>query len=380
MSAGGKTFDIDGVVGGKTQISNGASQMTLEFTGLRVINVENLGGNPAGAAGTDVRKVDLVGSLQEHLGSGAKGNGKKELRNVGPSVSYKLRDAAGQAREFNNYMVPVELDGVRVFLVGARDKPEQEMRYLRIPADDKDSIDGWARLRMGLLDPALRSKAAARYVAIASPPDKPEMAAQLTTTAERALGLFAGAESVLPKGAAAPADPRAGLQAISDFIEGSVPEADRVRISEVLLRILNGTLFELLNLTRENAGLAPLQADAKTQSFMTQAVLSLSDSFFYPAPVLLELADFKQVQASVFQVARAPGKKLVYLGAVLLIVGVFAMLYIRERRLWVWIAPADAQHGQGTKVVAAMSTTRRTLDIDAEFEQLKQSILKGTPA
>jgi cytochrome c biogenesis protein len=372
MSAGGKTFDIDGVVGGKTQISNGASQMTLEFTGLRVINVENLGGNPAGAAGTDVRKVDLVGSLQEHLGSGAKGNGKKELRNVGPSVSYKLRDAAGQAREFNNYMVPVELDGVRVFLVGARDKPEQEMRYLRIPADDQDSIDGWARLRMGLLDPALRSKAAARYVAIASPPDKPEMAAQLTTTAERALGLFAGAESVLPKGAAAPADPRAGLQAISDFIEGSVPEADRVRISEVLLRILNGTLFELLNLTRENAGLAPLKADDKTQAFMTQSVLSLSDSFFYPAPVLFQLTDFTQVQASVFQVARAPGKKLVYLGAILLIVGVFAMLYIRERRLWVWLTPA----ANGTKITTALSTTRRTLDADAEFEQLKRQILK----
>ena len=378
MAAGGKTFDIEGVVGGKTQISNGASQVTLEFTGLRVINVENLGGRPGGDAGsgsaTDVRKVDLVGSLQEHLGSGAKGNGKKELRNVGPSISYKLRDAAGQAREFNNYMLPVELDGARVFLVGARDKPEQDMRYLRIPADDKDSIDGWARLRTGLLDPALRSKAAARYVTLASPPDKPEMAAQLTTTAERALALFAGAESALPKGAAAPADPRAGLQAISDFIEGSVPEADRVRISQVLLRILNGSLFELLNLTRENAGLPALQPDDKTQAFMTQSVLSLSDSFFYPAPLILTLTDFKQVQASVFQVARAPGKTLVYLGAVLLIIGVFAMLYIRERRLWIWVSPAA--NGDGTNVAAAMSTTRRTLDADAEFERIKSAVLK----
>ena len=110
---------------------------------------------------------------------------------------------------------------------------------------------------------------------------------------------------------------------------------------------------------------------------MTQAVLSLSDSYFYPAPVLLELADFQQVQASVFQVARAPGKTLVYLGAVLLIVGVFAMLYIRERRLWVWIAPAS--EGEGTKVTTAMSTTRRTLDADAEFQQLKQAILKEAP-
>ena len=375
MRSGGKPFEVDGVVGGKTQISNGDAKMTLEFTGLRVINVENLGGSPAGGGATDVRKVDLVSSLQDHLGSGAKGNGKKELRNVGPSVSYKLRDASGQAREFNNYMVPVELDGVRVFLAGARDKPDQEMRYLRIPADDKDSIDGWTRLRAGLLDPAMRTQAAARYVRLATPADKPEMAAQLTATAERALALFAGAESARPKNGADAAEPRAGLQAISDFIEGSVPDAERERISQVLLRILNGSLFELLNLTRAEAGLAALQPDDKMQAFMTQSVLSLSDSFFYPAPVLFELTGFTQVQASVFQVARAPGKKLVYLGAVLLIIGVFAMLYIRDRRLWIWLTPS----GTGTRITTAMSTTRRTLDADAEFEQLKRQLLKEAP-
>lgn len=372
MAAGGRPFEIEGNVGGSAQISNGDAKLTLEFTGLRVINVENLGGNRAGGGATDVRKVDLVNSLKDHLGSGARGIGKKELRNVGPSISYKLRDASGQAREFNNYMLPVELDGQRVFLAGARDKPEQEMRYLRIPADDKDSVDSWARLRAALLDPALRSQAAARYVALATPSGKPEMAAQLTTTAERALSLFAGAEPTRPTDSADPNRPTGGLQAISDFIESSVPEADRGRISEVLLRILNGSLFELLGITRESAGLPALPPSEQTQAFMTQSVLSLSDSFFYPAPVLFELADFKQVQASVFQVARAPGKTLVYLGAVLLIVGVFAMLYIRERRLWVWLAPA----GRGTKITTALSTTRRTLDADAEFEQLKLQILK----
>jgi cytochrome c biogenesis protein len=114
---------------------------------------------------------------------------------------------------------------------------------------------------------------------------------------------------------------------------------------------------------------------------MTQAVLALSDVPLYPAPVLLQLSDFTQVQASVFQVARAPGKKVVYLGCALLILGVFAMLYIRERRLWIWFSP-DA--GAGTDVNAithatmALSTNRKTMDGDREFDQLKARLLGQT--
>ena len=372
MTEGGKAFEVSGTIGASTVITNGAAKSTLEFSGLRVINVENLS-NPSGSSGADVRKVDLASTLREHLGSGAKANKQRELHNVGPSIGYKLRDAAGQAREFNNYILPIELDGLRVFLVGTRDSPNDNMRYLRIPADDSDSIEGWARLRAALLTPALREQAADRYAALATPAEKPEMGPQLKATASRALALFAGADAVPPGGKAT-----GGLQAISDFIESSVPEADRPRISEVLLRILNGSLFELLNLSRTSAGRQPLTPNEKTQAFMTQAVLSLSDSFFYPAPVILQLADFTQVQASVFQVTRAPGKTLVYLGAGLLIVGVFAMLYIRERRLWIWLAPpqGDAAPAGGTNAVVAMSTTRRTLDADAEFERLKKAIFK----
>ena len=396
MTAGGKEFTLDGTVGGTTAVSVGDAKMSVEFTGLRLINVENLSGGDDAAIGasadraTELPAVDLIGAMAtgigEHMGSGAKVRKKKELHNVGPSFSYKLRDAAGQAREFNNYMLPVDLDGQRVFLAGMRDKPDQAMRYMRIPADDADSVKGWVRLREALLDPTLRATAAARYVALATPLDKPQMAPQLTATALRALALFAGAESAPVRTAgtdstskafrtAAIVAPHAGLQAISDFMEASVPETERNRISEVLLRILNGSLFELLNMTREKAALAPLIPGLKTQTFMTQAVLSLSDSFVYPAPVLLELTNFKQVQASVFQVARAPGKTLVYIGAGLLIVGVFAMLYIRERRLWIWLSPQPADRTR-THVRLAMSTTRRTLDADAEFERLKQAILK----
>lgn len=369
MNSRGNAFDVAGTVGDSTTLSNSQQKITLEFTGLRVINVENLGSTDGG---TDVRKVDLVRSLQQHLGSGAKAPDDKTLRNVGPSVSYKLRDASGQAREFHNYMLPVELDGQRVFLAGVREDPSAPFRYLRIPADDTDSLDTWMRLHGALQDPMLRERAIARYVAKAIDGDKPELAQQLTVSARRGLHLFAGVEPVEPGGPLT-----GGLQALADFMQANVPEAERARTSEVLIRILNGVLFELAQMTREAAGLPPLPGDEKTQAFMTQAVLSLSDAGFYPAPVLLQLTDFEQVQASVFQLARAPGKKLVYLGCLLLVIGVFAMLYVRERRLWIWLQPAE---DGGTRLTTALSSTRKTLDADREFDSLKAALLAATPA
>ncbi|MCV2360416.1 cytochrome c biogenesis protein ResB [Paucibacter sp. TC2R-5] len=370
-----KPFTIEGRVGGSTELKSDEQTLKLEFAGLRVINVENLGGAPT-AGGTDVRKVDLVNSLQSHLGSGAKTRTDKELRNVGPSFSYRLRDASGQAREYNNYMVPVELDGQRVFLAGVRESTSETFRYLRIPADDKMSMDGWLQLRQALLDPAERERAAKRYAEAATPTDKPQMTPQLQATARRALALFAGAEGVKADNKSG-ANLPGGLPALSQFIESEVPEAERQRVSEVLLRILNGSLFELYKQNRLQAGLPAAPADAATQAFMTQSVLALSDSMFYPAPVLLQLDEFKQVQASVFQVTRAPGQKLVYLGAILLIIGVFAMLYVRERRLWVWLEPAPGQ-GEATRIRMALSCSRETPDTATEFTQLKHDILKDS--
>lgn len=368
---GAQDSDLDGRVGATTSLKgDGGEIYGLEFSGLRVINVENFG-KPEGA--TDVRKVDLVGRLEQHLGSGAKGPGDKSLRNVGPSFSYKLRDASGQAREYNNYMLPVELDGRRVILLGVRDTPADNFRYLRVPVDDKDSIDGWLAMRRALADPAQRLRAAKHYALGATPSDRPQMQAQLEATALRTLTLFAGAEGLK---ADAPAKDAAvgGLPALSQFIEREVPEAERARVSEVLLRILNGSLFELHKLAQEQLGRpAPAPSD-QTQAFMTQAVLSLSDSMFYPAPALLQLDDFQQVQASVFQVTRAPGRMLVYLGAVLLIVGVFAMLYIKDRRLWLWLEAAPGRTEQ-TRVRMALSSNRETPDLPAEFDALKQRLL-----
>ncbi|MDP3138467.1 MAG: cytochrome c biogenesis protein ResB, partial [Burkholderiaceae bacterium] len=372
LSLGGKSFDIDGVIGGSSQLTKGqdaaADKLTLEYTGLRVINVENFGGDKGGAI--DPRKVDLRESINSRMGAANKSAVKKELRNVGPSISYKLRDAAGQAREFHNYMLPVQFDdagAVPVFLMGVRETPSEPFRYLRMPADEQGLTDGFLRLRDALADSALREQAVARYAVRAVDTARPELASQLGASASRALALFAGV-GVTPKAGQTTAG---GLQAISDFMEGNVPAPERERAGELMVRILNGALFELLQITRERAGLKPLDTSPTTQAFMAQAVLALSDAQHYPAPMIFTLKDFTQVQASVFQVARAPGRNIVYLGCALLILGVFAMLYVRERRLWVWLAPAD----QGTQATMALSSNRKTMDGDREFDQLKLRLI-----
>jgi cytochrome c biogenesis protein len=399
IAAATKPFEVEGVIGNATQLQNGANdKLTLEFAALRVFNIENFGkdgagGNNSGTSGTavDVRAVDLRASIDSKLGAANKTKTNKELRNVGPSITYKLRDAAGQAKEFHNYMLPVKMgddeNDAPVFLLGMRESTAEAFRYLRIPADDKGSMEGFLQLRAALADPFKRDRAVAKYAQKAAGADRPEMAQQLALSASKAMSLFAGSASseALVGSAEKPpviAQPTtAGLQAVADFIEKNVPVAEREKASEVLIRILNGALFELVQLTRAEAGLKPLDLSDKTQSYMMQTVLSLSDVSIYPAPMAFMLQDFTQVQASVFQVASAPGKKVVYAGCAFLILGVFAMLYIRERRVWVWLAPSSDASGNatGTQASMALSTNRKTMDGDHEFVHLTEKLIGAKP-
>ena len=370
-------FDVEGVIGNSTEfvrkLADGSQdKVTLEYTALRTINVENFGGQGKDGS-TDVRKVDLKQAIGDRLGAGHKTTETKDLRNIGPSVGYKLRDASGQAREFQNYMVPVDTgEGQPVFLLGVRENQADQMRYLRVPADPEGTMNTFLQVRQAMQNTALSEKAARAYVQRAVDVSKPELAEPLTQSALKALELFAGKDSKIkgPDGRQL-----GGLQAISDFMDSNVPEAERERAGEVLVRILNGVLFELTQQVRQQAGLKPLDNDEKTQAFMTQAVFSLSDAQFYPAPVVFMLQDFTQVQASVFQVARAPGKNIVYLGCLFLIIGVFAMLYVRDRRIWIWLTPSDG----GSHASMALSTNRKTMDGDREFTMLADKLIGAKP-
>ena len=118
---------------------------------------------------------------------------------------------------------------------------------------------------------------------------------------------------------------------------------------------------------REKDGLPRQEFDETNARFVQDSLNAVSDSFFYGAPVYLHLNSFDEVKASVFQLTRSPGKNIVYLGSLLLVLGVFAMLYIRERRAWVMVK------SDGTALFA-MSALRRGVDDDREFNQLREKL------
>lgn len=339
-------FDVNGTVGKSTEIVMGsgptAEKIEVDLSGLRVINVENLAGD------VDPQPKAIFEHVASVTGSAA-GAKNENLRNVGPSVQYRVIDRDGQAHEYNNYMLPMLLDGSSVFLAGVRESASQSYRYLRIPADDNNSVAEFMRVRAALADPAMRAEAAGRFAAKNATSDVQQPLLQ--KAAEGALATFS----------------QGGFNAIVD----KVPEQEREKILGFAVPMIQLSLSELRDIVRERSGqpliddIGPAGHDATRWTQV--ALLALANMPDYPAPVFMSLKTFEQVQASVFQVARSPGKNTVYLGCILLVLGVFSMFYIRDRRIWVWIKPKDG----GSEMLAAMTSQRRTLDFEHEFERFQ---------
>jgi cytochrome c biogenesis protein len=261
-------------------------------------------------------------------------------------------------------MQPIQIDGVPMFLSGVRDAPGDAFRYLRIPADDNNGVGEWMRLRAALFNPDLRALAAERYARRAMPDakgDSTRLREQLAASAAKGLSIFAGD------------DKQAGYIAVSNFLE-RVPPAEQEKAAGIFMKILNGGMWELWQVARERDDLKELAYDNSHARFLQLATNALSDAFFYGAPVYLQLQDFNEVKASVLQVTRSPGKKVVYLGCLLLVMGVFSMFYIRERRLWIWL---KSEPDGGSRALMALSTQRKTLDFDKEFNGLKAQLMQS---
>ncbi|HDP89701.1 MAG TPA: cytochrome c biogenesis protein ResB [Thioalkalivibrio sp.] len=281
--------------------------------------------------------------------------GKTEQRNMGPAFTFRMRDETGVAREYMNYMVPVEQEGRPFYISGVRQSQADAFRYLHIPADE----NGTPELFMAMLT-YLQNPAAVREIAEATAlaslqrstdPATPELSDQLATLMARMLELFA----------------EGGFDAIERDIVTNVPAEAQQEAASSLMSLWRSAMQALYLRVLTDRGVAPAEADWQ---FFDDAVAALASLPFYGNPYYIQLSEFEQVEASGLQITKSPGKDLVYFGSVMLTIGIFLLFYLAHRRLWVWVEPTE----RGSRVIFAGTSNRNVLEFDKQFARLKETL------
>ena len=323
------TSTLEGEVG--DQFTFPASGYTLEITGFRPINVENLA---APGSGT---------SHAAFFGSGAVPSANK-LRNIGPLYTYTLRDPAGQAREFRSYMLPIGIGNRQYLISGERSNPQEDFSWLRIPVDEEGGAETWLALRKFFFDHTQHAALVERF--ISDTLDKSEKDSMKAVAVHTLSNFHKG-----------------GMHAILKDL--NIPEDKLEEAEMAFLQILQGLTWHAWMMVREASGKSALEPNDPLAPFASDALFALSVSLRHSAPYL-QLTGYDQHYATILQATRSPGKPLVYFGSFLLALGIFTMLYIRERRLFVLFKKDEA--------LVAMSSGRKTIDLDENFARHRNGL------
>lgn len=315
---------LAGAIFQKGELGSGDNALKVEFNDFRKFNIINM--SP---------------------------DGKGKPQNVGPNVTYKLRDNRGQAVEYVNYMQPLKIDGKFYYLTGMRQTVQDEFRYMRIPVDADFGMDGFMAFRATMLD-ASKYREIARKIAANSLDVNKDVAVrkQFEESVVQLLTIFA----------------KGGYSGVAQIIESSVPEKEREAVARTYIKMISVAAFEAYNMSLAERGKPLLASNAETEAMLSDSLNAFSDIFFFGTPYYLQLEQFNHKEASGLQLTKSPGQKWVYLGSVLLVLGIFAMMYIRERRIWLSIRPNKQQ------VHFAMAANRKNLDFENEFNLYREQL------
>ena len=288
----------------------------------------------------DFRLFNINGVMQE--------DGSTEQTNIGPSITFKLRDASGVAKEFVNYMVPVTSEGVTTMLSGVRSDPTQPFRYLHLPVTES-GIGLFMTLLQQLSDEAVVKKAAeitvSRTMGNASISNE-QLSADITRSMTKLVAQFIAG----------------GYEAVVKDVKARVPEKQQQEVIETYLKLLQSVVSTVYETILIEQGQKTVEsADWHWFDIALQALNTLP---YYGSPVYVEMTSFEHIQAAGIQITKSPGQAIVYFGCVLLMIGVFFLFYINPTRYWFWIDQKDGK----TNILLAGVSHRHTQDFDKQFE------------
>jgi len=294
----------------------------------------------------------------------AKETGRK-FKNMGATLTFRLRDTSGQAREFINYANPIEQEGRYFYLSGVRNTATEHFRYLCIPADDNISIKRFFDFR-ALLNNKQKIKRIAEKTAtlsLQSSDPNSKIVMQMGMVMQRLVEQF-----VL-----------GGFDLVINDINDKVPEDKRQEVMDSYFKVLQtilGTAY-LEVLQKEGVDISGEISPAQ-EAYYDDVVNTMGILANYDAPFYLQIKSFEHKEASGFQITKSPGKNLVYLGCLLLCIGIVLMFYVAHKRIWVIIEPQISNETQESalQIIVAGSGDRHQKEFEVEFQALSQLLDK----
>ena len=284
---------------------------------------------------------------------------KPKPTNVGPNFLYKVRNESGQAKEYQTYQFPIVVDGNYFFMSGTRDSPQEDFKYLKIPADKNLSLEGFMIFKSLLNNSQKVSDAINKGLNESA-----------FATNEKKDAFKSGTQNIINSFI------KGGYTSLVETMDLNISDqatsSDKEKAVKTYINIIYLVGQELIKSYQDENQDKIIFPINDSPRFIQDALTAYSDSFFYGVPLYLELKDFKHVQASGLQLTKSPGQIWVYLGSILLVMGIFCMIYIQEIRLWIFI-----KNGSNSLIVS-LATNRDRMDFDQYAIGLKDKIKKMT--
>ena len=268
-------------------------------------------------------------------------DGKLKTQNIGPSVVYKFRNSSGQAVEYQTYQNPIPENEKFFFMSGVREDLQSELKFLRIPADNNLTLQGYQTFLKNIRSEELLLKNINKLADQATSLNSVEAKDNFKKNTQEIFNVYL----------------KSGYSGLAKMIEESVAVENQESVADSYIKII---YFLAESMNQEL-----ITNDSVENDFFQDALNAYSDSFFYGDSPFLILNEYQKIYASGMQLTKDPGKIWVYIGSLFLVIGIFCMIYVQEIRLWL-IKKSPR------KFAVAMASNREHIDFDNYCKQLTE--------
>lgn len=279
----------------------------------------------------------------------------KKMHNNGPTIVFKVRNDQGRAWEYENYMQPSKQDGRWFFMTGMRSTPTEPYRYLFIPADEHKSKQRFFKF-LALVN---NRKQVADYLHQAIPRsknlDEKTYALQMRLL-DQLMVLFR----------------QKGFKGIDLFVKKNVPEKERKKVKDYYVSQTSFALqmlyLEFLRKQNPDKTITESTLTDFNKQWFEDALTVINALPSYGPPLYFEVKSFKQINSTGLQITKSPGKDVVFSGSALLIIGVFFLFYMRQKRIWL-------AYSESEKTLTIAGKDRKDLpETQKEFDELVEIV------